>query len=451
MRKILIFLMCGVIWLSQSAFLVIGHRGDPLTYPEETLQSFDSAFQNGADFVELDLHLSKDNQLIVSHDRNLKRVTNIDAIVSQNTLADLKVLKQANGESIHTLDEVFAYYQNQPQTKFLIETKKTKKNNPQNMEALLADLITKYQYQNRVYLQSFNAQSMSSLKQLLPKVPRILIVNDLADINFENLSDVDGINISSKLVTATLIKQLHALNKKVYVWDQMQEQESQWNWLVNLPIDGVITNYPFTGYQYKLAKSTSKDFTIAKTGINLSSHALTIYENPYQAVPTKKKVKPLANVEIKSGVKINETKYYQIAEQQYIKAAAINFTKDPAYLAQFLNGQLTSIYPYAIPTYSYPDQSYAVTGQLMPQQSLKITGVNFNNQNYWFETKAGWVKGSDVLVTTKSQNNSTQNGFTNYQLKLNSLMPSYQQSYNFFNDLFIFSTLKTNFNARIRV
>ena len=68
-------LFFSLIFIFESGFLVIGHRGNPSKYPEETIQSDDSAFDDGADYVELDLHVSKDNTLVVSHDRDLNQLS----------------------------------------------------------------------------------------------------------------------------------------------------------------------------------------------------------------------------------------------------------------------------------------------------------------------------------------------------------------------------------------
>ncbi|MEJ1323621.1 glycerophosphodiester phosphodiesterase family protein [Latilactobacillus sakei] len=125
-----IVLFCRFYFLLLSGFTVVGHRGDPINAPEETFQSIDMAFSQGANYVELDLHESQDGILVISHDRNLKRVTGVDTIVSQNTFAKLSTLKMSNGEPVHSVEQLFQHYQNNPNAKFLIETKKTKKGNP---------------------------------------------------------------------------------------------------------------------------------------------------------------------------------------------------------------------------------------------------------------------------------------------------------------------------------
>ncbi len=122
-------LFCFGSFLILSGFTVIGHRGDPLQAPEETFESFNDAFADGAKYAELDLRESKDGTLIISHDSNLERVSGQDISISKTDFNQLQQVKQSNGESIHSLAELFAYYQNQPQTRFVLETKKAKRIN----------------------------------------------------------------------------------------------------------------------------------------------------------------------------------------------------------------------------------------------------------------------------------------------------------------------------------
>lgn len=110
-------------FFTTSGFTVVGHRGDPIKYPEETIQADNSAFNSGADYVELDLQLSKDGVLVISHDDDLYRVTHTHAIVSQNNFKTLKQLRYDNGEHVMSLNELFKYYKNRPNTKFVLETK----------------------------------------------------------------------------------------------------------------------------------------------------------------------------------------------------------------------------------------------------------------------------------------------------------------------------------------
>ncbi|MFC6314013.1 glycerophosphodiester phosphodiesterase [Lapidilactobacillus achengensis] len=387
----MIFLL--TLWVVLSAFVVVGHRGDPLNAPEETLASFDSAFKNGADYVELDLHVSQDNVLVVSHDRNLARITGHDAIVSQTPWAQIKTFKQANSEPMHSLDEIFAYYQKRPETKFLIETKKTKKGNPKNMEDLLVASIQRYGMGNRVMFHSFSLISLQNLKKSLPQVPRIFIAGTLKKINFEVLQTSTGINISSELVDAKLIRQLHGLGQKVYVWAQMTEHSSQWNWLVNLPIDGVVTNYPRTGNLYRNQKLDAKIKKADFTGALVTAKPRTSYENPYNLNLIKANATPLTSYHAQNYVISQGIPYYQIGSNRFIEAAGFNSATALPLTQLYL--QQSFYLPATSHQRQLADNPFAPrpTGRyLQVDQRYQITAVQLNNTTLWFQVAGGWIR-----------------------------------------------------------
>lgn len=99
---------------------LIGHRGYPAIYPENTLLSFREAVNAGCDGVELDVRLTKDNKVIVIHDKVLQRTTNGRGFVSDFTLKELKGFTAGKGEKIPALQEVIKEFKS---IKLLIELK----------------------------------------------------------------------------------------------------------------------------------------------------------------------------------------------------------------------------------------------------------------------------------------------------------------------------------------
>jgi len=71
---------------------IAGHRGDPKAVPENTIASFRSAVNKGADMLELDVHMTKDGEIIVMHDDRVDRTTNGTGLICEMTLAELKTL-----------------------------------------------------------------------------------------------------------------------------------------------------------------------------------------------------------------------------------------------------------------------------------------------------------------------------------------------------------------------
>jgi glycerophosphoryl diester phosphodiesterase len=89
--------------------LVIGHRGAMGAWPENTMLSFEQAVASGADWVELDVHLSRDGVPVVIHDPTLERTTSGSGLVADYSLADLQALDAGQGQRIPTLEQVLCW------------------------------------------------------------------------------------------------------------------------------------------------------------------------------------------------------------------------------------------------------------------------------------------------------------------------------------------------------
>ncbi len=108
--------------------MIVAHRGDMQNCPENTLPSFISAAQSGADVIELDIYLTKDGYLAINHDAKTTH-WNKSLKCTESTRAELKALK--NTESDATVDDEFAFYEevmeyfskNYPDVCFLVEIK----------------------------------------------------------------------------------------------------------------------------------------------------------------------------------------------------------------------------------------------------------------------------------------------------------------------------------------
>jgi glycerophosphoryl diester phosphodiesterase len=96
------------------ATLLAAHRGGSLLWPENSLLAFRNAFALGADFIEFDVHLSKEGEAVVVHDPTLDRTTSGTGPVRDRTVAELKALRLKDktgaltAETVPTLDEVVA-------------------------------------------------------------------------------------------------------------------------------------------------------------------------------------------------------------------------------------------------------------------------------------------------------------------------------------------------------
>ncbi|RMC47097.1 glycerophosphodiester phosphodiesterase [Lactobacillus sp. ESL0230] len=398
--RLLKALFFSIVFLITSGFTVVGHRGDPSKYPEETIQSDDSAFNSGADYVELDLHLSSDGELVISHDDDLYRVTHTHAIVSQNNWQTLSQLTYDNGEHVLSLTQLFEHYRKQPQAKFILETKIDHSIDPSyELENKIAATIKKYHMENRVMIHSFSVASLFRLRKLLPDAYLILIVGSLKRINFSNLPQVNAVNISSDLILnhPFLIHWLHRLNKQVFVWAEMDESPSLWHWLINKNIDGVVTNFPSTGFKYKLAKEGTKKYEINRQGIYFGKNKTTTMMNPYVRIKQKKFIYPGQSLNIMYGVRAHNQLYYQIANQTFVSAEFVNLDLKPQEVMPYQDKQLLAKSQAPVTIYRYPENQ-AKTKKILPANQLfKIKNFNGSPNSMWLKTTLGWVKARDIL------------------------------------------------------
>jgi glycerophosphoryl diester phosphodiesterase len=139
-----------------------------------TLPAFELALQQGADGIELDVHLSGDRQLIVLHDFTVDHTTDGTGLAKSMTLAELKQLdagykfgEQFRGTHIPTLDEVFAAVGG----KLLINVEiKSITEDTDGVEQATADCIQRHSLQGSVIVSSFNPMALRRFRAILPEV-----------------------------------------------------------------------------------------------------------------------------------------------------------------------------------------------------------------------------------------------------------------------------------------
>ncbi|MCK5821292.1 MAG: hypothetical protein KAH17_05385, partial [Bacteroidales bacterium] len=95
---------------------IIGHRGAAYLAPENTLASVVKAVELGADAVEVDIYLSKDDKIVVIHDKTTERTTNKNLLVAETNYSELSKLDAGSfkspdyrGEKIPLLGDILDY------------------------------------------------------------------------------------------------------------------------------------------------------------------------------------------------------------------------------------------------------------------------------------------------------------------------------------------------------
>jgi glycerophosphoryl diester phosphodiesterase len=154
---------------------ILAHRGFSAAAPENTLAAFRSAIEAGADGFELDVHMTKDGELVVIHDETVDRTTNGTGWIKDLTLVEIKRLdagswysSQFTDERIPTLREVLDLIKDSNHT-VNIELKNNLIAYPKLEEKVLRE-VDRADMEKRVVLSSFNHTSIYNLHLLRPTV-----------------------------------------------------------------------------------------------------------------------------------------------------------------------------------------------------------------------------------------------------------------------------------------
>ena len=138
--------------------LRIGHRGARAYEPENTLRSFKRALEIGVDAVELDVRKTRDDQLVVIHDPDVKKTTNGKGLVNELTLKEIQGFSTEKGERIPTLKEAFAFLDKK--VKILVELKEA------GIEEKVLALIRENSLQKNVVIVSFLEDALRKIREL---------------------------------------------------------------------------------------------------------------------------------------------------------------------------------------------------------------------------------------------------------------------------------------------
>ena len=138
--------------------LRIGHRGARAYAPENTLASFKKAIEIGVDAVELDVRKTKDNQLVVIHDADVKRTTKSEGLVSELTLKEIKSFSAEKGEKIPTLGEALDFLDKK--VKVFIELKEV------GVEEQMLSTVNEKGLEKSVVVISFLEDALKKVREL---------------------------------------------------------------------------------------------------------------------------------------------------------------------------------------------------------------------------------------------------------------------------------------------
>jgi len=220
---------------------ITAHRGSSKDAPENTLSAIGVAIENGASYVEIDVQETKDQGVVLLHDKSLKRTTGLDQNVWELTTEEIQALDSGlwfdeafEGEKIPTLDETMTYAWGKIKLNIEIKPNDTDK----ALVASVVKLIQDKNYYNHCVVTSLDYDTLQEVEKLDPKIKTgyvmFVALGQLEDLN------IDFYSVEETNVTEAFVTKAHAIGREVHVWT-INSTESM-NKVLDLGVDNIITD-----------------------------------------------------------------------------------------------------------------------------------------------------------------------------------------------------------------
>lgn len=231
------------------------HRGESADAPENTLASFNLAWERGVKSCELDVHMSKDGKLVVSHDGDTKRITGVDKKIKESDWSELRDLDAGKfkgekwaGERLPLLGEMLATIPDGARCFIEVKT------GPEIMPKLIETIRASGKTNKQLVIISFQANTIAEAKRQLPELKAYYLaafkedketkkVTPTADELIAKAKELraDGLDLSANaVIDAAFVRKVKDAGLELYVWTV--DDAATARRLVEAGVDGITTN-----------------------------------------------------------------------------------------------------------------------------------------------------------------------------------------------------------------
>jgi glycerophosphoryl diester phosphodiesterase len=246
--------------------LVHGHRGARGRMPENTLPAFEYALQAGVDALEMDMAVTKDNVIVISHDPVLRAPVctggpKESAVIHELTLEQVRQWdcgavrnplfadqKPVPGTRIPTLDDVFRLA-GRGTFDYNIETKSFPNQPsytppPDEFARMVLAKIREYKLEKRIIVQSFDFRTLVAMRKLAPEI-RLSALTESDPREFAEIAKEARAGIISphfSLVTPAKVEAAHQAGLQVVPWTA--NKPADWDHMIEAKVDAIISDDP---------------------------------------------------------------------------------------------------------------------------------------------------------------------------------------------------------------
>lgn len=243
-------------------FKIIGHKGAAGYAPENTLASLQVAMDMGVDMIEIDVHMTKDGEVVVFHDEDISRTTNGTGMIHELTLAEVKELDAGSwfspkfaGEKVPTLREAIDLVHGNAD--ILIDIKSKGHEFYDNFAEVIVDIIDEKEdnkewcivqsYEQEYLEHAYARDSTIKMKKIMMGEDESMLfsfyLNSKSFMTNRNKHHFfETINPHYSTLSQRRIFRLHAKGYKVHTY-VVNEREEMIK-MLNMAVDGIITDFP---------------------------------------------------------------------------------------------------------------------------------------------------------------------------------------------------------------
>ena len=226
---------------------VTAHRGFSRVAPENTMPAFTAALDSGADYIELDIQLTADDQLVVFHDDKLDRTTDGSGILGKYTYEELQQFSAGSwfgedGEFDDVKIPLFSEVLELVGKDVMLNIEIKRSGNPKHTAEKAVELIEEYGIVNSCYVTSFSYPALKKVKQLNPKIKTAFIANLATSTSYAQLPYIDAVSMNYLFVNQSVINSAHHNGKRIFVWTVNSQADMQK--MIVMGVDNIITDRP---------------------------------------------------------------------------------------------------------------------------------------------------------------------------------------------------------------
>ena len=219
--------------------LKIAHRGDIQGGVENSLEALESAKKKGADYVEMDIQLTRDNNFVVMHDYNLQRLTGRNARVRDLDLSEIQnltIFENGFKSRIPTFEE-YVKRAEELKINLLVELKPSG-DEPENFAEMFVKKFRKLGVERKFKIMSLDLGLVRKIEKVAPEIETGFVI-PLQFGDFDN-SKIDFYVIEDFSYRHDLALKAHRMHRKIFVWTL--NTRSEISKYLQEPIDGIISD-----------------------------------------------------------------------------------------------------------------------------------------------------------------------------------------------------------------